>query len=118
MGYTTGNGRYANTIPVNLVTGTLSATTSSASIELGDRNHLRLDLVISAATGTSPTLDVAVQSSPDNSTWTTVASFAQQTGAATVHKLFGPIDRFVRVTETIGGTGSPTFTRTITGEAV
>ena len=118
MGYTTANGRYANTIPVTLVTGAIGATASSSSIELGDRNSLRLDLVISAASGTNPTLDVAVQSSPDNSTWTTVASFTQQTGAATVHKVFGPIDRFVRVNETIGGTGSPSFTRTISGEAV
>jgi len=113
-----GAGRYANTVPVTLATGTVSATGAQTSIELGDRNHLRLDLVITAQTGSSPTLDVAVQTSPDNSTWTTVASFAQQTGAATVHKLFGPIDRFVRVSETIGGTSSPSFTRTITGEAV
>lgn len=117
MSYTTGNGRFANVIPITLVTGTIAATASSTGVELGDRNHLRLDIVISAASGTTPTLDVAVQTSPDNATWTTVASFAQQTTTATVHKLFGPIDRFVRVTETITGT-TPSFTRTISGEAV
>lgn len=118
MGYNTANGRYADTVPVTFSNGVLSATATGAAVEFGDRNSLRLDLVISAATGTSPTLDVAVQTSPDGTTWTAVAAFAQQTGAATVRKLFAPLDRFVRVVETLGGTASPTFTRVISGEAV
>lgn len=118
MGYNTANGRYANTLAVSFGSATLTATAASNVIELGDRNSLRLDLVISAASGTSPTLDIAVQTSPDGTTWTTVASFSQQTTTTTgVHKLFGPIDRFVRCNNVLGGT-TPSFTFQITGEAV
>lgn len=117
MGYNTANGRYANTLAVSFGAATLTATAASNVIELGDRNSMRLDLVVSAASGTSPTLDIAVQTSPDGTTWTTVASFAQQTAAATVHKLFAPLDRFVRCNNVVGGT-SPSFTFQITGEAV
>lgn len=117
MAYTTANGRYANTVAVSFGAATLTATAASNVIELGDRNSLRLDLVITAASGTTPTLDIAVQSSPDGTTWTTVASFAQQTTTATVHKLFGPIDRFVRCNNVVAGT-TPSFTFQITGEAV
>jgi hypothetical protein len=119
MGYTTGSGRYADTVVVTLASGTVSATGAQTGVELGDRSALRLDLTITGTpAGTNPTLDVAVQTSPDNVTWTAVASFAQQTAAGTTHKLFGPLDRWVRVSETIGGTGGPSFVRTITGEAV
>lgn len=119
MGYTTGSGRYADTLALTIASGTIAATASTTGVELGDRNSLRLDLVITGTpAGSSPTLDVAVQTSPDNATWTTIASFAQQTAAGSTHKTFGPLDRFVRVTETIGGTGGPSFVRTISGEAV
>lgn len=120
MPYHLANGRYADTLPITLVSGTIAATAASTGIELGDRNHLRLSLVITGTpAGTNPTLDVVVQSSPDNSTWATVGTaFAQQTAAGTTYKLFGPIDRFVRVSETIGGTASPSFVRTVSGEAV
>lgn len=118
MGYTTANGRWANTIPITLASGVIAATTTSASFELGDRVQMRLNLTVSAAAGTSPTLDVALSTSPDAVTWTAVASFTQATAAGTSHKVFTGLDRFVRVVETIGGTGSPTFTRVISGEAV
>lgn len=119
MGYHDSNGRYVNTRGLTLVSGTISATAASTGVELGDRSAIRLDLVITGSpAGTNPTLDVAVQTSPDNSTWTTVASFAQQTAAGSTHKVFGPLDRWVRVSETIGGTGGPSFVRTISGEAV
>jgi hypothetical protein len=118
MGYNTGSNRYADTIAITLVTGAISATASCTAFEFGDRSQIRLDLVVTAVTGTNPTLDVTVETSPDNSTWTTVSTFTQKTAAGSQHKLFSPIDRFVRVTETIGGTATPTFTRTISGEAV
>lgn len=119
MAYHLANGRYANTLPVFLAQAvTLTTTTAGTAVELGDRNSLRLDVVITAASGTTPTLDIAVQSSPDNSTWTTIASFAQQTTTTTgVHKIFGPIDRFVRINSTVGGT-TPSFTFSVSGDAV
>jgi thioester reductase-like protein len=118
MGYHTATGRYADTIPVTMVAGgAITATTTSTGIELGDRGTLRLTLTITAATGTTPTLDVAVQTSPDNTNWTAVAAFSQQTAAGSVRKVFAGMDRYARVVETVGGT-TPSFTRTLSGEAV
>lgn len=73
---------------------------------------LRAYLDVTAASGTTPTLDVKIEDSPDGgTTWFTVASFAQKTGITrdvlnVVSKAFG--DR-LRVTWTIGGT-TPSFT--------
>lgn len=99
---------------------TLTASAAGSAVDIGDAATLRLDLVITAKAGTNPTLDIDVQSSPDGSTnWVTVASFAQQTNTtAGVHKVFGPCDRYVRINSTIGGTGSPSFTFSVTGQAV
>jgi len=117
MGYHTASGRYADTLPAILANGTITATTTSPAIELGDRGTLRLTLLISAASGTTPTLDVAVQTSADGSTWSAVAAFAQQTAAGSVRKVFAGMDRYARIVETVGGT-TPSFTRTVSGEAV
>jgi hypothetical protein len=99
--------------------GAETSSTNGAAIELDDVSDARLDLVITAVSGTTPTLDVAIQTSADGSTgWTTIASFAQQTATTTgVHKIFGPCDRYIRYSSTIGGT-TPSFTYSITGEAV
>lgn len=69
------------------------------------------------ASGTSPTLDVKVQESTDNSTWTDVASAAQISGGtagdkASIHYVPRGVDsRYVRLHYTVGGT-SPDYTIT------
>lgn len=66
-------------------------------------------------TGTSPTLDVKLQDSPDNSIWTDIpgATFAQVTDAAAAQeKIKANItgaSKWVRAVATIGGT-TPSFT--------
>lgn len=109
--------RWAKTRSVTLQSSvTKTATFNSASVEIGDQSTARLDLVVSAASGTTPTLDVKLQTSVDGSTWVDVASFAQQTTTtAGVHKVFTGLDRFVRIVATIGGT-TPSFTYAVTGE--
>ena len=128
-----GNGRWAETRAVDMVAEaelvdqdvftpasvTKTATYNGNGVELGDMDSLRLTLVVSAHAGTSPTLDVKLQTSEDNATWVDVASFAQQTGDTTgVRKVFTGLDRFVRLAVTIGGTGSPSFTFTCAGEGM
>lgn len=124
MGYTTASGRYARTREVTLAAaGTVITATgviAGSTVELGDAVSLRLDLTVSAVAGTSPSATVAVQTSKDGSTgWTTVASFTAATDTGTEHKLFGPIDRFVRLNVTaFSGTSTPSVTAGVTGEAV
>jgi hypothetical protein len=67
-------------------------------------------LTITAASGTSPSLTVIVEDSPDNSTWTTRDTYPAQTTTATVTRaLPANMAAFQRVRWTISGT-SPSFT--------
>ena len=77
--------------------------------------NIGLILNSSAATaGTSPTLDVKVQDSADNSSFADVSglTFTQVTDAASVQllRVRKSVRRYIRVVGTIGGTSSPAFT--------
>jgi len=76
----------------------------------------------SASAGTSPTLDVKIQSSADNSTWADItgATFTQVTDTAgtaiaaedadgTITIQASDEARYIRAVGTIGGTSTPTF---------
>ena len=78
-----------------------------------------------ASAGTNPTLDVTVEHSDSMSTdYTAItgAAFTRVTdSAASQQKLVISADeakRYVRVTYTIGGTSSPSFTFSVTGVGV
>jgi hypothetical protein len=88
-------------------------TTSSNSGTLpgfGDWSRFRAQLAVTAASGTTPTLDVVIEDSLDGTNWNTVATFTQKTAAGVqavdVTGLFG--DQ-LRVRWTVGGT-TPSFT--------
>lgn len=116
QGYTKADGRYANVHPITpAASAARTANGNGSSIELGDRAVARLKLDVTAASGTSPTLDVTVQTSRDGATWYTAGTFTQRTGVASEEKVFA-IDRFVRASWTVGGT-SPSFTFSVAGEA-
>lgn len=117
MSYTMAQGRLADTEDTTLRVSSTSTATGNDTInlELGDRACLRLFLDVTAASGTTPTLDVTVEGSRDGSTWYTLGTFAQKTAVSTERKSF-PCDRFVRTRRVIGGT-TPSFTYSITGEA-
>ena len=117
MGYPMSTGRWADTDPVSLfASATRTATANGSAVELGDCAQARLDLKVTSASGTTPTLDVKVQTSPDGTTWTDVGTFTQVTAVSTQHKVFSGLDRFVRGVATIGGT-TPLFTFSLGGEA-
>lgn len=122
MGYqmTTGEKRYARTRSVTLQAAvTKTATFKSAGLELGDKSTLRLNLAVTAHAGTTPTLDVKVQTSVDDvdADYVDVAAFTQVTTVnSTTRKIFTGLDRFVRVVATIAGT-TPSYTYAVTGEA-
>lgn len=71
-----------------------------------------------ASAGSSPTLDVKLQESSDNSTFTDItdATFTQVTDAASSQKISintNDVKRYLRAVGTIGGTSSPAFTYTV-----
>ncbi len=80
---------------------------------LGTPRAIRAQLNVTAASGTTPTLDVAIQDSVDGVNWNTVASFTQATAVTrqviNIITATTPIAPYLRVTWTIGGT-TPSFT--------
>lgn len=66
-------------------------------------------LTVSAASGTSPTLDVKIQDSDDNSTWADLAHFNQMTAVGMDFITVRSNRRYRRYNATIAGT-NPSFT--------
>tara|TARA_R110000772_G_scaffold148685_2_gene259274 strand:+ start:94 stop:432 length:339 start_codon:yes stop_codon:yes gene_type:complete len=96
--------------------GVVATQTSSPFPVLGSEIAIVLD-VVSAITGTSPTLDLTVEYSANGVTWTapTVTQAMSQvtTTAAMETKRFSPEGSQVRLVATIGGTGDYEFTANI-----
>lgn len=88
---------------------------SGAITGWGAATRIRLQLNVTAASGTTPTLDVVVEDSVDGTNWNTIGTFAQKTAAGreviNITNLFFPT---VRVRWTVGGT-TPSFTFAVDG---
>lgn len=90
-----------------------NGTESSVDHGASTSNGAVATLHVTAVSGTSPTLDVTIQHSPDNSTWADLVSFSQTTASTSERvTVSGSVDRYVRESHTIGGT-SPNFTYTV-----
>ena len=74
----------------------------------GDASTLRLQLLVTAASGTTPTLDVVVEDTLDGGqTWNTIATFAQMTAAGRqVLNVSSPFTDRIRARYVIGGAGA------------
>jgi hypothetical protein len=77
----------------------------------GDWSKFRAQLNVSAASGTTPTLDVVIEDTFDGgTTWNTIATFTQKTAVAVqAVDVTGLFTDQMRVRWTIGGT-TPSFT--------
>jgi hypothetical protein len=91
---------------------------NTSSIEVGSRHTLRLTLSVTAASGTTPSLTVNVQTSPDNTTWYTVGSFAAKTAISSESKSFSGLDKHVRLQWAAPSGTTPNFSFTASGELV
>lgn len=121
MGYRKQDGQWANTVEwTPAATGTeITETGTSAVIENGDKGTVRLTQTTSATAGTSPTLDVKVQTChTEDGTFRDVheGAFTQITDVGTESKSVGGLDRFTRLYYTLGGSGTPIVTLGIDGE--
>lgn len=89
-------------------------TTSGDSAALqgyGPASSIRAQLNVTAASGTSPTLNALIEDSVDGgATWNTIGTFAQRTAAGReVINITTPFGTQLRVRWTIAGT-TPSFT--------
>lgn len=95
------------------VVGSAERTSSSASAAMpgyGPAQTLRVQLNITAASGTVPTLDVVVEDTLDGTNWNTLGSFAQKvTTSREVINITSAFADRLRVRWTLGGT-TPSFT--------
>ncbi len=77
----------------------------------GRADTLRVQLEVTAKSGTSPTLDVIVEDTLDGTNWNLLGTFAQLAIVGReVINITGPFSDNLRVSWTIGGTDTPTFT--------
>jgi hypothetical protein len=83
---------------------------SGASKGWGAARTIRAQVDVTAASGTSPTLDVVVEDTLDGTNWNTIGTFAQKTAVGReVINITGAFSDTVRVRWTVGGT-TPSFT--------
>lgn len=76
----------------------------------GPASTLRVQLDVTAVTGTSPTMTVLVEDTLDGTNWNTIGTFAAKTAAGReVIDITNPFSDKVRYSWTVGGT-SPSFT--------
>lgn len=100
---------------LELVPGARTTTTGNGTgVDIRDYEGIAtIILSVGAGGGTTPTLDIKIQDSADNSSFTDVTgkAFTQVTTTASKQTMSLDIDnvrRYVRAVKTVGGT-SPTF---------
>lgn len=90
----------------------VTATGNSSSLDVGaEINPLTYEIVVTAVSGTSPTLDIKIQGSDDNSTWKDLVVVPQITAKTTSRRKIKTSYRYLREARTVGGT-TPSFTYT------
>lgn len=86
-----------------------TSTGTGTAFSTADIDSLNATLDVTAASGTSPTLDLTLETTADGTNYYTAGSFPQQTTTATVARVIGDLGATSRWKWTIGG-GTPSFT--------
>lgn len=104
-----------------LASTALTTTGTTTGQDVGGTGTLRCQVVVSAVSGTSPSVTVTVQTSHDNGAtdaWRTAgAAFSAITSATSSPWQSFAVDRYVRVSYAVSGT-TPSLTTSVVGEAV
>lgn len=102
-----------------LASGTRTTSGTSEVYELGDKGTLRLDLDVTAVSGTAPRLHVQIETRKAyaSGTWRVVDAFDVATAVSAQRRAMSGCDRHVRVVYTLEGT-TPSFAFSVSGEAV
>jgi hypothetical protein len=72
-------------------------------------NGLPVRLLVTAASGTLPTLDVVIQESDNNSDWVDNVTFDQMTTTGEQFRLVQTTSRYIRASATIAAGANPSF---------
>ena len=120
--YSEGLGRYLNRDEATLkTTGAETASTTHSPVEVGDKAVINVEVLVSAVTGTTPTMLITIEGSNDGLTWYALGEIGSDSfgigslaapaniTAAGTYRAALPAARYVRSKSTITGT-TPSFT--------
>ncbi len=110
----------ANPLDIELhASGAETASGNGTAEDIGEtRSCVKVSLLVSAVSGTTPTLLVTIQTGPTSTgPWRSAGAFASQAAIGKNAKTVAALDQFVRAIWTIGGTDTPTFTFALAGAA-
>ena len=101
----------------NVASAARTSTVTLAAFNVEGAREIIGKLDITAASGTTPTLDVSLETTTDGTNWYTVGAIAQKTGVSNEERAFSSnLGIQCRWKFTIGGT-TPSFTASITARA-
>ena len=102
-----GHGVVLHNLTAETATGNNTSVDNGAASTSGGAGHLH----VTAKAGTTPTLDVKIQHSTNDSTWVDLITFAQKNNVGSERlTVTGTVNRYTRSIRTIGGSGGPSFT--------
>jgi hypothetical protein len=120
MSYQRADGRYVYTEKYSVSGSVITASGNGPGVDVGSASVLRgISVTAAAVGGTTPSLTIQPQSSPDNSTWANLGSnwTAITANGTSVKASISLPDRYFRLNYTVTGT-TPTVTLTVTGDLV
>lgn len=97
---------------VTLLNGAITASENGSAVEVNDFNGVLAYLNVTAISGTSPSMTVALQDSPDGVTWYNAAQFTAVTAVGTQRLVVANVGKYVRASVTLSGT-TPSFTTNV-----
>lgn len=97
----------------NVSSAARTATGTGTAFDTKNIDSINATLAITASSGTTPTLDLTLETTADGTNYYTAGTFPQQTGTATVARVVGDLGVTSRWKWTIGGT-TPSFTFSVT----
>ena len=109
-----------NAVSIDPVTSATTSTSTGSGIDIRDYiGRMAIMLDADNNSGTTPTMDVKIQESADDSTYSDIsgATFTQVTTTASFQQIALDVDstkRYIRAVSTLAGT-SPSYTYSITG---
>ena len=99
---------------INDGTVAVTADGQSTGLLIGPTvNDLTVEVICTAKSGTTPTMDLTIEGSYDNSTWYPLVKFAQYNAVGTYRRKIPPNDYlYIRANYDVGGT-TPSFTQKV-----
>ena len=89
-----------------------TSTTASSTFTFGDVINLNFYLNVTAVSGTTPSMTVTIQDSPDGTNWYTLVAFTAATATTSEVKRTTNNGKYIRANAVISGT-NPSFTFTL-----